>query len=452
MTGRSPFVLSMASAICAAAILATAAGPATAAEPSGSQRLATADARIEKHRKADATITVTDASGKPLPGAEVRVEQTRHAFLFGSNIFKWGKIADDGLEATYRRRFAELLNFATLGFYWNGYERRRNEPAHEYAERVARWCQQNGITTKGHPLAWNMGDPPWLPDDLEEIRRLQMARIDDCVSRFAGQIDCWDVVNEVTHFDRPDFVNRRAPKHSAMWKKVGQIPFTRECFDHARKSGPKATLLINDYRTDRGYERVIEQLVDADGRRLYDVIGIQSHMHRGAWPTEKISDVCQRFSRFGVPLHFTEMTVLSGERDWREGRRAGEPWPSTPEGEAYQAREVTRIYTMLFSHPAVEAITWWDFCDLNSWQGAPAGFLRNDMTPKPAYVELKKLIKGQWWTTAKLTTDANGKTSFRGFLGDYRVTVQVDGKKAASKGVVLRAGKNRITTELEDVE
>ena len=29
-----------------------------------------------------------------------------------------------------------------------------------------------------------------------------MARIDDCVKRFAGLIDRWDVVNEATHFDR----------------------------------------------------------------------------------------------------------------------------------------------------------------------------------------------------------------------------------------------------------
>ena len=75
---------------------------------------------------------------------------------------------------------------------------------------------------------------------------------------------------------------------------------------------------------------------------------------------------------------------------------------------------------MLFSHPAVEAITWWDFADLGSWQGAPAGLVRKDMTPKPAYEALTRLIKGKWWTgEAKLTTDAAGKVRFRGYLGAY---------------------------------
>jgi GH35 family endo-1,4-beta-xylanase len=244
------------------------------------------------------------------------------------------------------------------------------------------------------------------------------------------------VVNEATHFDRGEFLRVQAPKHSAMWKHVGQIEFTRECFDHARSAGPQAVLLINDYRTDPAYERVIEQLVDDDGRPLYDVIGIQSHMHGGAWPTGKIWEVCERFARFGVPLHFTETTVLSGERTWQKQR--GQSWPSTPDGEAYQAREVVRFYTMLFSHPAVEAITWWDFSDYHSWKGAPAGFLRRDMTPKPAYDELMKLVKGKWWTRTTVQTDAAGKAQFRGFLGDYRVTVTMPGGPPTARDFALR--------------
>jgi len=402
-------------------------GSLAAAAPSGADLLAGADARIEKHRKADAVVTVFDASGKPVPGARIIVEQTRHAFLFGSNIFKWGRLPDKQLEAAYRERFAALLNYATLGFYWASYEPRRGEPSHAYAEQVARWCKEHGIATKGHPLAWNTADPRWLPDDLEEVRRLQMARIEDCVGRFAGLIDRWDVVNEATHFDREEFVRRRAPKHSAMWIKTGRMEFTRQCFAQARKAGPDAILLINDYRTDPAYERVIEQLVDADGKPMYDVIGIQSHMHGGAWPNEKIWEVCERFARFGVPLHFTETTILSGDRTWQRPR--GAPWPSTPEGEAYQAREVVRFFTMLFSHPAVEAITWWDFSDLGAWKGAPAGFIRKDMSPKPAYEELMKLVKGKWWTRTTIETDAEGTAGFRGFLGDYKLTVARPGRK-----------------------
>jgi len=426
---------------------ASAAYPATSVvEPSDEEILAGADTRIEEHRKADVILSAVDQSGKPVAGARVTVSQTRHAFLFGSNIFAWGRILGDRKEAAYRKHFSELLNFATLPFYWDAYEPQKGQPNHQHAEQVAQWCQEHEITTKGHPLAWNYSDPRWLPDDNQEIRLLQMARIDDCVSRFSGLIDRWDVVNEATHFDREELLIRRAPKHSGMWKALGQMEFTRECFTHARKAGPGATLLINDYRVDPAYERVIEQLVDPQGKPMYDVIGIQSHMHGGAWPTQKIWKTCQTFSRFDVPLHFTETTILSGERLWQ--KQPGEPWPSTPEGEEYQARETARLYTVLFSHPAVEAITWWDFADGQAWKGAPAGFLRKDMTPKPVYHELKKLIKGKWWTQSTLQTGPDGKVALRAFLGDYNVTVTADGNKKTERKFTL-AKKNDNHWEIE---
>lgn len=396
--------------------------PAVSAAPENDELWRQAEARIERYRKVDGDLLVRHA-GKPIAGAKVRIEQTRHAFLFGCNIFMWGRIGEPKAEEAYRQRFAELLNYATLPFYWPSYEPRQGQPDHARTERIARWCREHGILTKGHPLAWNFADPPWLPDDVEEVRRLQLNRIEDCVTRFAGLIDRWDVVNEATHFDRPEFL-RRAPRTSALWQKFGRVEFTRDCFQRARKANAKATLLINDYRTDPAYEKLIEQLVDDQGKPLYDVIGIQSHMHGGVWSNPRIWEVCERFARFGVPLHFTETTIVSGDR----GPQRGGPWSTTPEGEARQAHEVVRFYTMLFSHPAVEAITWWDFSDRGAWQRAPAGFLRADMSPKPAYHELMKLIKGKWWTRVEGTTDPQGHFSFRGFSGDYRVQVLVEGR------------------------
>ncbi len=412
-----------------------------AAAPSEAELLAGADARIEKHRKADAAISVVDAAGRPLADAEIDVQQTRHAFLFGCNIFCWDGLPEKKLEQAYRQRFAELLNYATLPFYWTGYEPQRGKPNHRHAEEVARWCRQHGIQTKGHPLAWNCGDAPWYPNDPDELFRLQLGRIEDCVKRFAGLINRWDVVNEATEYDRVAFV-KLSPKHSAMWKKVGQVAFARDCFLQARQANPRATLIINDYYAGPAFERLIEQLVDQHGKRVYDVIGIQSHMYGSVWSTQEIWRVCQQFGRFGVPLHFTETTILSGDRSWQ----TKDYWPSTPRGEARQAREVVRFYTLLFSHPAVEAITWWNFCDFYADMASPAGLVRKDMTPKPAYEELKKLIKGKWWTSTRLRTGANGSGDFRGFLGDYRLTVHTADKRLVVKEVSLTRGQaNRFT-------
>jgi endo-1,4-beta-xylanase len=40
-----------------------------------------------RHRQADATITLLDATGAPVAGEEVLVAQRRHRFLFGGTDF-----------------------------------------------------------------------------------------------------------------------------------------------------------------------------------------------------------------------------------------------------------------------------------------------------------------------------------------------------------------------------
>ena len=69
-----------------------------------------------------------------------------------------------------------------------------------------------------------------------------------------------------------------------------------------------------------------------------------------------------------------------------------EDWYRGKEYEELQAKYTADFYTMLFSHPAVEAITWWDFQD-NDWRAAPAGLVTEEVHRKPAYHALRKLIR-----------------------------------------------------------
>ena len=137
---------------------------------------------------------------------------------------------------------------------------------------------------------------------------------------------------------------------------------------------------------------------------------------RRAW------DVCEHFAKFGKPLNFTETTIISGEIKRNINYSGRDPnWPTTPEGEARQEKEVAEFYTILFSHPAVRGDHVVGF-QRQCVAGRTAGLVRKDMSPKPAYEQLMKLVKGEWWTAeVKAKTDGNGKVTFRGFLGDYTV-------------------------------
>ncbi|MBQ2100540.1 MAG: hypothetical protein II477_05625 [Lachnospiraceae bacterium] len=79
------------------------------------------------------------------------------------------------------------------------------------------------------------------------------------------------------------------------------------------------------------------------------------------------------------------------------------------------------MYTILFEHPLVQAITTWDFTD-DCWLHAPSGFLHVDNTEKPSYHALHKLIHEDWSTNVTLQTDGDGMLRLEGFKGSYELT------------------------------
>ena len=379
------------------------------------------DARIQKLRTADVTLTITRPDGRPLAGAAVTVEQVRHKFLFGCNAFGV-KPQDAGeTQKAYQDRFAAILNYATLPFYWGAYERQEGNPGADRVRAMAEWCKSRGIRTKGHPLCWHQVEPSWLAGrPVEEVEKLQLGRITRDVTAFAAGdlIWTWDVVNEAVTM--PDYQGGKGAIPQ-LCQKLGREELIRRTFAAARAANPKAFFLLNDYQLSPKYEALIKDCLAA-GVPI-DAVGIQSHQHGGYWGAKRVWDVCERFAKFGKPLHFTEATIISGDTKRRgDGQTRQNDWVTMPEGEERQGREVADFYRTLFSHPAVEAITWWDFSDFQAWQGAPSGLVRKDMSPKPAYEALAKLIKKEWWTgPLKLKTDAQGKVILHGFLGAYSV-------------------------------
>ena len=328
------------------------------------------------HRRAEARLQLLNPDGTPAANRPVRADQVSHRFLFGCGAFDAVALmfVQDGEKRAFLRerldKWLGLFNYGTLPFYWGRYEYEEGKPAFEPAMAAARWLQERGVRLKGHPLCWHTACAPWLLKySNEEILRRQLERIRRDVTAFRGVIDMWDVINEVVImpvFDRYDNAITR------ICREKGRIRLVSEVFAAARESNPGATLLINDFNTSVSYEILLEGLLEA-GVPI-SAIGIQSHQHQGYWGAEKLRDMLERFSRFGLPIHFTENTLISGElmpphivdlNDWQV-----ESWPSTPEYEERQAREIREMYSILFAHPQVEAITTWDFND-GCWLKAP---------------------------------------------------------------------------------
>ena len=239
---------------------------------------------------------------------------------------------------------------------------------------------------------------------------------------FKGVVDMWDVINEVVImpvFDKYDNAITR------ICKERGRVRLIKEVFAAAKETNPDATLLLNDFNTSISYEILIDGCLEA-GVPI-SAIGIQSHQHQGYWGKDKVEEVLERFEHFGLPIHFTENTLVSGDLIPPEIQDLNDfqvkEWPSTEEGEERQKQQMEEMYRILFAHPQVEAITGWDFAD-GAWLNAPSGVIRKDNSVKPAYTMLKNLIKGEWWTKQEIMTDEQGYALVDGFKGEYKAVYQ----------------------------
>ena len=365
-----------------------------------------------QHRTVRADLRLLGRDGEPLRGANVTVEQVRHAFTFGNIGFDFIPLANDEAEPARPSAFGgaspalvpdlvplwfDLFNNATLPFYWRNFEPERGQPDTARLLRAARWFTDHGSTVKGHPLVWHTLAPRWLLDlPSTDVEAAVRARITREVRDFAGVIGTWDAINEAVIM--PVF-EKDSNAITPLSQRLGRVEMVRLAFDTARAANPGVTLILNDFDMSAAYEQLIEACLEAGV--AIDGIGLQSHMHHGYWGEAKTLSILERYARFGLPLHMSETTLLSGSlmpshivdlNDYQVPE-----WPSTPEGEERQADEIVRHYTTLLRHPAVQSATYWGLTDNGSWLGAPSGLVRADGTPKAAYRELRRLIKGEWW-------------------------------------------------------
>ncbi len=389
-------------------------------------------------RKAEKVISVMK-DGKVLADTELRLRQTNHEFLFGCGAFDFvGKAKlelDDNpnpaILAKYKDitdKWLKVFNYGTLPFYWGRFEIEEGQPQTANRMAAAKYLKAHDKEVKGHPLCWHTVCADWLLKyDNKTIFEKQLGRIQREVEGFKGIIDKWDVINEVVImpvFDRYDNAITR------LCKELGQVGIVKTMFDQCVKCNPEGTFLINDFNMSEKYADLIERCLDA-GVRI-DTIGLQSHQHQGYWGREKLEEVLARFEKFGIPIHFTENTLVSGPlipehivdlNDWHYNDD-----DSKPEFEERQKNQMIEMIRILFEeHPLVKAHTSWDFMD-GMWLNAPSGVLRRDGSEKPVYTALDNLINKEYHTEENVKTDGNGNVKVAGFKGKY-VLETLNGEK-----------------------
>ncbi len=402
---------------------------------------------IENYRKGFANITVKDKDGNPVK-AKIKASQKSHEFRFGANIFMLDELETDEKNNLYKKYFKETFNMATLPFYWKDVEPTKGNTRYEKdSPKVYRrpaidlcmeFCEENGIEPREHALAYEQFFPNWLSDKpVKEVKELLEKRYKEIADRYKDKIHTIEVTNEMdwedgktAFYDDPDFL---------LW-----------CYKMAEKYFPDNQLVVNDAthlawidrtRYQDKYYAYIENTLLKGGR--IDAIGMQYHMFfrrekeydetRKTYSPKELYAHMDMYSEFNKPLQITEITIPAYSND--------------KDDEKIQAELLEMLYTIWFSHPAVEQIIYWNLIDGYAFVDDPnpekikksqgdmtlgenyyyGGLLRFDMSKKPAFETLQNLINKVWHTETETVTD-NGKASFKGFYGRYDLEIEVNGK------------------------
>lgn len=318
---------------------------------------------------------------------------SRPDFKFGT---KGSKCLDFGEE--YTQRFRGLFDFATLHFYYKGFEPQKGKPTWERMDRQVQWCERNRIVPKGHPLVYfhPSAIPTWLTDtSFDYVKSLHKHRIRRIVERYKGKIDYWDVINEAH-----DCANELRYTYEQL------LDMTKMACEETKKVNPNSVSVVNstalfgEYSAVRPGEKFpsvqrrtpMKYVSDCVSENMpFDVVGLQLYYQpRDLFEIDRLLD---RFSRFGKPIHITEHSVSSENKsdEAAHEKNVSGQWhePFSPE---IQAEYLEQFWTIAYSKEYIKAITYWDFEDKGGHFWPHGGLLDAELKPKEAYYKLKKQV------------------------------------------------------------
>ncbi|MBY0504602.1 MAG: endo-1,4-beta-xylanase [Bryobacteraceae bacterium] len=125
----------------------------------------------------------------------------------------------------------------------------------------------------------------------------------------------------------------------------------------------------------------------------YEAVGVQVyHPRRDMLDVER---QLERYFAFRKPVWLTELGVSASSVPDNSSSRPPSPdvWHGAQWTEKIQADWVEQYYTICYSKPEIEAVSWWNFTDPALYPNAR--LVGQDLRPKEAYFRLLNLIQ-QW--------------------------------------------------------
>ena len=398
-----------------------------------------AESRIDRFRKADLAIVVTDNAGRPLPDANLSVKLKQHAFGWGAAtrlpliLDKKPAKAVPATPLFEKAALAKYQELLTSIFNRSGIipDLREDASSNNQADlmKAVDWLGGHNLQVRGYALVWpDWGHSKWASKfkERDSLNKEITRRISEKVGAFKGKVSEWDVVTEAKN-------NLTSP--NSMFLMAGGADAIVEWCKAARQSDPNARLFITDdgildssttptWQNRSGKpthvwisDTVYGYLQQAIAKQApFDGIGIEGHFKQTAFftPPQEIYNRLERFAALGKDLAITELEVVV-------------PDPKDEKQAALQADYTRDLLITLFSHPKVSEVTFFAIWEPEMRKN-PGALFRSDGSAKPNGQIVQELLQKRWHTELAGKTDAQGKFTGRGFVGKYEISIQHGGK------------------------
>ena len=286
------------------------------------------------------------------------------------------------------------------------------------ADAVVRFARGNGQRLRGHTLVWHGALPPWVEPLLARSNAFQAEDflrrwIGTVAGRYRGQIETWDVLNEVLAGYGP--VRRADGLRETPWLAALGPDYVDLAFRILHETDPAAAGTWNEDALEHDVDwmvarrtRVLKRL---EGMRARGVpirrFGIQSHLVSTLPFDQKgFRRFLAEVGQLGVGVEITEFDI--DDKAFPAGSEARD------RGVADLAR---RYLDTVLDEPAVLDVVTWGLFDADTWMNDHPDHRRPDGLPqRPLPLDAMLRPKPFWHALTKAFRDAPDHSANRARL------------------------------------
>ncbi len=348
---------------------------------------------------ASAQAPAKPAPPQPAPISGLNTRARRKGLFYGSAINSTALSNDIALMDQVRSECGILVS--EDAFKWNAIHPKDKTYDFAAADALVDYASHHAMAVRGHTLAWHEANPDWLEPALTRTTAEKILRdhIHTVVSRYAGKLVHWDVVNEPLQEDD----HQPRALRDTLWLRALGPAYLDIAFQAAHAADPKALLVLNEYAVEYGLDwqlrkrgALLDLLADMVHRKIpVHAVGIQAHLDAAEIAIDQTG-----LYRFVNDIASLGLKVIITELDVRDQRLPADI-ASRDTSIAAHARAWLDV---VLPHPAVLGVLSWGLSDRSTWLNDK--FPRADGLPqRPLPLDLD-LRRKKLWAAIAASLDA----------------------------------------------